>query len=299
MIPGKHWNIFNAPCRERSIKMKGQTASSSFVSVLMNFLHFYAFFFLFYGGGRAKYSEGTGGSHLKTKLSCCHSLWCWASPKHWRFGRNLDLLWHGRNPEKCWVSRFQMRSEQVGDPPGHVASRAHGVQSLFLLPPPFPLEMFLLHMGEWWHLWFHSEIIHFQRRKVLGSNQEWIKKFIGEELNKAINSGLTYSPCVKIKFLVWAEVDHFASFWAYNPPFSYFFFSLGQFWNKAEVQHIFLFNILKRNVLVFPGRKQVFIWKHWNSSTFPPFLSVLYVELWQIAFGFHPKIHFASNSPLS
>lgn len=45
--------IFNAPCRERSIKMKGQTVSSSFVSVQMNFFHFYAFFF-FYGGGKGK-----------------------------------------------------------------------------------------------------------------------------------------------------------------------------------------------------------------------------------------------------
>jgi len=73
------------------------------------------------------------------------------------------------------------------------ASSACGLEPLFL-HPPFLLETFLLHLGEQWYLWFHSEIAHFQRKNMSGSNQEErIKKFIRNEINKAINLGLTNS----------------------------------------------------------------------------------------------------------
>lgn len=122
--PNDTWKmkIFNAPCRERSIKMKGQAVSSSFISVQMNFLHFYTFFFFFSGMGRERQNTPKALVVHSVKQSCLAATTsapkCWASQKHWCSGRNLDLLCHGRNPEKCWVSRLQASSEQVGRPQG-------------------------------------------------------------------------------------------------------------------------------------------------------------------------------------
>lgn len=160
--------IFNAPCRERSIKMKGQAVSSSFISVQMNFLHFYTFFFFFFwnGAGEAKYSEGTGSSLCKTKLPCCHNL----CTQMLSLTKAL-MLWEKSGPPLPWQEPREMLGEQA---PGEL--RAGGASprgSQFLLPPPFPLQMFLLHVGEERDLWFHSEIICFRRRKKeLRSNQE-------------------------------------------------------------------------------------------------------------------------------
>lgn len=89
------------------------------------------------------------------------------------------------------------------------ASSARGLEPLFLLHPLFPLETFLPHLGKQWGLWFHSERIHFQRKKnMFGSNQEdQIKEFIRDEINKAINLGLTYNTLFanKTSSLSWGE----------------------------------------------------------------------------------------------
>lgn len=166
--PNDTWKmkIFNAPCREWSIKMKGQAVSSSFVSVQMNFLHFYTFFF-WMGAGEAKYSEGIDSKYLKTSCFTTSALRCWASQRHWCFGRNLDLLSMAGTQRKVG-SRWDQGRWWIP----RVLPALTGC-SLLLLPPPFPLEMFLLHVGEWWALWFHSEIICFQRRKrSLGQTQK-------------------------------------------------------------------------------------------------------------------------------
>lgn len=152
--------IFNAPCRERSIKMKGQAVSSSFVSARWTFFISMLVFFLD-GGRRGKIFWRLWWFMLKTKVPCCHNL----CTQMLSLTKAL-MLWeksrpslHGRNPEKCWVRGSRWDQSRWVIPTGTV------LQSLFLLPPPFPLEMFLLHLGEWWASWFHSEIICFRRRK--------------------------------------------------------------------------------------------------------------------------------------
>lgn len=136
--PNGTWKmkIFNAPCRERSIKMKGQAVSSSFVSVQMSFLHFYTFFFFWMGAGEAKYSEGTGSSHWEEKLPCCHNL----CTQMLSLTKAL-MLWEKcrpslpwQEPGKCCVSRLQVSSEQVGDPQGLPVLLGWGHNSSFLLP---------------------------------------------------------------------------------------------------------------------------------------------------------------------
>lgn len=133
---------------------------------------FFCFFF-WNGAGEAKYSEGTGSSLCKTKLPCCHNL----CTQMLSLTKAL-MLWEKSGPSLPWQEPREMLGEQA---PGEL--RAGGASprgSQFLLPPPFPLQMFLLHVGEGRDLWFHSEIICFRRRKKeLRSNQEeWLKKFI-------------------------------------------------------------------------------------------------------------------------
>lgn len=189
--PNDTWKmkIFSAPCRERFIKMKGQAVSSCFVSSRWTFFISTLFF------------SGWGQERQNTLV--VHGRKQSFQPLHPNAGLTKALmLWEKSWPSLLWQEPREMLGKQAADEirAGGGSPRARCSQSswaaVFISPssslstgdvPPARGRMvgFVL---SWWSNLFSKE------KKELGSNQEeLIKKFIRDELNKAINLELTYS----------------------------------------------------------------------------------------------------------
>lgn len=156
----------------------------------MNFLHFYRVFFLD-GGGRGKILWRHWWFMLENKVFLL------SQPLHPNAGLTKAdalgeflILCCGRNPGKCWVSRLQMRSEQVGDPQGTQSSWA-----AVCIPPSSSLSTGDLPPARGRRMWFvvsqWNNLFSKEKKELRSKQEEWIKKFIRGESNKAINLGLS------------------------------------------------------------------------------------------------------------